>query len=905
MMFKKKKHVSYSTNLSNHLKIISFTISLFIILFLLVFYSSQINTFISEEYQETNESALMKSSNTIEKNLDRTAAYINTVKNNPVLISSITALEDEDVSPVLKYHAFTELNDYLFYLTKEMPAIEDIWIITESKQYSTSGSYSNYTFNGSKLINDERSNRIYTAGDFLNNLSIQGISSRHLTERNNSDLKDKVFFSTNLNNSSMDHMGIAIFIIDNQDLMSSILNSDFYQIRHNGHVIYSGTEFSSEYDHLQDQFVLADETKSVASDFIPSYDMTVFLESSTFNSINFSVFIGAFLLSAAALYLFIFHFTDRYSVRIIAPIKQLIEDMVNTSDANYPTPSIKKWSTRFSFREKLTGYLAFTIILPVFIFSVVHYLFISSLVIENLKDINYSEHQSKVSIIESELDAIKMLLATFPVDSFLDNDTEQSDTQIEDDSLQRIISSYIDPLVSINLSIYDRNGALIYSSSNSAFRELNYSDFVSEPLPNSFLINNRLTSPSVSTLEIALPKLGMMHGDDVNRPLIIASINESFLSGIPSIEDASSEYITLADENLWNLTTLDRNTFSDEAEGSSSDSVTFSSAVSFNNLIYHSSFNVNQYTGEVRNVFLKNSYILFILVILVFALSYGMTLVILEPFKKIIETYNTKGNLKDQIKYFEGLSSINEINQIRKGYKDSLFALDQSIEEKLRYQKQLIKDKYKKREIQLFALQNQVKPHFLYNSLDNLLFLVESDQTEKSLAMINSLSRFFQFVTNRESIKISLAEEITFTKNYINIMRERFENFDVHWNIDETLLDSQVLKLIMQPIVENSIHHGVRHSDETVSISISIYREDNLIVLCMKDDAGGIDEETLSSIRRELENSSYNKSGLFNVADRLELHYGEEASLLFESIINQGTTVTIQLPLHKSTSKNF
>lgn len=895
-MINRKQKYSYSTCLSNHLKIISFIISLLIILFLLLFYSSQINSFISNEYEDTNVSALMKSSGTIEKNLDRTAAYINTVKNNPLLISSITTLENEEVSPVIKYHAFNELNDYLFYLTKEMPAVEDIWIITDSKQYSTSGSYSDYVLNGAELINDERTNRIYTASEFLNNVSIRGTSSRHLVEQSNLNLQDKVFFSTNLNNSNLEHMGIAIFIIDNQDLMRSILNKDFYQIIYNNQVIFSGSQFSSDYDIFENKFELVDETKSLASDFIPSYDMTILLESSTFNSINFSVFTGAFILSAAVLYLFIFHLTDRYSKKIVAPIKQLIEDMVSNHNFNSTSPSIKKWSTRFSFREKLTGYLAFTIIFPVLIFSVVHYLFISSLVIDNLKEINYSEHQSKVSIIDSELNSIKMLLATFPVDSFLSDD-DQTITISEDESLQRIISSYIDPLVSIDISIYNSNRDLVYSSSNSAFRKFNYSDFIHEPLPNSFLINNRHTPSSINSLEIALPKTRQMQSDDLNSPLIVASINESFLSGIPSIEDSSSEYLTLASENVWDLTTLNTNVINSPVEEPPSELVTFSSAISFNNLIYHSSFNVNQYTREVRNIFLKNSYIIFILVILIIVLSYVLTLIVLDPFKKIIETYNAKGNLKNQIKYFDGFSSINEINQIRKGYKDSLAALDQSIDEKMSFQKQLLKDKYKKREIQLFALQNQVKPHFLYNSLDNLLFLVESEQTEKSLAMINSLSQFFQFVTSRESIKITLAEEITFTKNYINIMRERFGNFDVNWNIDNSVLHEQVLKLIMQPIVENSIHHGVRHTDDTVTISISIYRENEHIVLYIKDNAKGFDNVTLSLIRQELENSSYNKSGLYNVSDRLDLHYGKAANLSINSEVDKGTSVKISIPM--------
>ena len=250
----------------------------------------------------------------------------------------------------------------------------------------------------------------------------------------------------------------------------------------------------------------------------------------------------------------------------------------------------------------------------------------------------------------------------------------------------------------------------------------------------------------------------------------------------------------------------------------------------------------------------------------------------------------------EQAQLAEKVIGIDEVEKLRQNFTRGLERLNALVDEKQELQEHYLNERYKKREIQLFALQDQVNPHFLYNALENLLYLVEAEETDRALAMVSSLSRFFQFVTNRKELMIPVSKEIAFTKNYLEIMQERFNNFSVSWDIDDTVLDEKVMKLILQPLVENVIHHNVSLTDSLVQITISIKKQDEMICFTVMDDGIGIEESKLQEIKAELLASSYNKSGLYNVHDRINLYYGSQSNFSIDSEVHEGTTVTICIP---------
>jgi sensor histidine kinase YesM len=222
--------------------------------------------------------------------------------------------------------------------------------------------------------------------------------------------------------------------------------------------------------------------------------------------------------------------------------------------------------------------------------------------------------------------------------------------------------------------------------------------------------------------------------------------------------------------------------------------------------------------------------------------------------------------------------------------------MEELIHETLLTNQERIQLKYEKRELQLNALQSQINPHFLYNTLDNLIYLVEANETDKATEMIASLSRFFRFITNRGQFMITLRDELVYTKTYIKIMSCRFDNFECMWDVDENVLNNKTVKLILQPVIENAIHHGARKTKDMVTIHISCKLIEDEIHIVVQDNAAGIGEEELTTIKRHLAFVSLGKAGIYNVNGRIRLHFGENYGLDIESEQGKGTKVTLVLP---------
>jgi len=209
-------------------------------------------------------------------------------------------------------------------------------------------------------------------------------------------------------------------------------------------------------------------------------------------------------------------------------------------------------------------------------------------------------------------------------------------------------------------------------------------------------------------------------------------------------------------------------------------------------------------------------------------------------------------------------------------------------------------DERKMRYTELRLLQEQINPHFLYNTLDTIIWLVEGNSPDKAVNMVVSLSDFFRIVLSKGKEIITIREEEQHVRSYLEIQQVRYRDileFDIR--IPEELYRYKILKLTLQPIVENSLYHGIKVKRGKGTISVSGYLKDNKIYFDIKDNGVGMSQAELASIRSKLTRPCKETDsgfGLANVNERIRMNYGAEYGVTIDSKQGEGTWVQIVIP---------
>jgi two-component system sensor histidine kinase YesM len=205
---------------------------------------------------------------------------------------------------------------------------------------------------------------------------------------------------------------------------------------------------------------------------------------------------------------------------------------------------------------------------------------------------------------------------------------------------------------------------------------------------------------------------------------------------------------------------------------------------------------------------------------------------------------------------------------------------------------------------ELKLLQAQINPHFLYNTLDTIVWLAETKQNEQVSRMVTSLSDFFRTTLSKGRDYITVREEQSHIRSYLEIQQFRYRDIlEYKIEIDDDILEYEILKMTLQPLVENALYHGIKNKRGLGHILVTGVKKEDHMVFCVKDDGLGMKEERLEFMRRvvrdeEKDGSSTSSGfGLYNVAKRLMLNYGKKCSIDIDSTYGEGTTVTLTIPL--------
>ncbi len=222
------------------------------------------------------------------------------------------------------------------------------------------------------------------------------------------------------------------------------------------------------------------------------------------------------------------------------------------------------------------------------------------------------------------------------------------------------------------------------------------------------------------------------------------------------------------------------------------------------------------------------------------------------------------------------------------------------VEQMRRLMDDIVKQQEEKRKNELDALQSQINPHFLYNTLDSIIWMVESERYEEAISMVTALANLFRISLSKGKTIISIKDEFNHAINYSNIQQVRFKNkFNVSFMLDEKIESYLTIKLIIQPLLENAIYYGMEAMDGDGEILVQGYEHEGDIYIDVIDNGIGMPPETVEHLLTDgrYERKRGSGIGLKNVDQRIKLYFGQEYGLEIESEPDIGTRVRIHLPM--------
>ncbi|MCD9023163.1 sensor histidine kinase [Cohnella silvisoli] len=247
-----------------------------------------------------------------------------------------------------------------------------------------------------------------------------------------------------------------------------------------------------------------------------------------------------------------------------------------------------------------------------------------------------------------------------------------------------------------------------------------------------------------------------------------------------------------------------------------------------------------------------------------------------------------KGVRPGKLKHFNGAIEVVEMNDT---FISIMYEIEQLIDE-------VAKQEKKKKDAEIRVLQNQLSPHFLYNTLNSIRWMAMIQKQDNIKEMVDSLNTLLTYALRGSGDPVPLAEEIAILHSYATIQNVRYQHFEFVTDIPKALDNVKMLKFLLQPLIENALIHGLAQSEHTGEIKVSARAAVDQLIVTVSDNGVGMTAEKKAEIETGLVNPSQH-FGLHSVNERIQLHYGLQYGLSIQSVPGQGTQITIVVPLQK------
>ena len=299
-------------------------------------------------------------------------------------------------------------------------------------------------------------------------------------------------------------------------------------------------------------------------------------------------------------------------------------------------------------------------------------------------------------------------------------------------------------------------------------------------------------------------------------------------------------------------------------------------------------------TGISLNMLKTRLFIVFVILLIIFIVilinSY-ISFRVTNPIRELEKSVKAleEGNLDADI-YMGGSY---EVQHLGKSVQDMKFRIKGLMQD-------IVNEHEEKRKSEFDSLQAQINPHFLYNTLDIIVWQIENEKQSEAVHTVTALARFFRLSLGKGKNIVTVRDEIDHVKNYLMIQHMRFKNkFDYEFDIAEDVLELPSLKLMLQPLVENAIYHGMEFMDGDGMITVKAWRKEDELYLSVADNGLGMTEDKVEMILTGKSTSGNGRGsgiGVKNVNERIKLYFGEAYGLTIDSEPDEGTTVIIHLP---------
>lgn len=357
------------------------------------------------------------------------------------------------------------------------------------------------------------------------------------------------------------------------------------------------------------------------------------------------------------------------------------------------------------------------------------------------------------------------------------------------------------------------------------------------------------------------------------------------------ISSELSYFNTYPDDIGLNTLTIESNPKNSVYEINDKNYVVLSGDSSISDYKYISAYPLELYEHKLSTMKLQIIGILLLLMIIIFILAYVASVRSYSPLNEIISFLDNLQPPADSIEEEDKNELMYIINSIQTHINDKT-KMAEILEERM---KLLRKSQYN-------MLQTQINPHFLYNTLETINWMaynMSNSENPVSKSLINLASFFRNTLTS--GYFVSIKNEIKYTKEYVNILALRYGDlFDIEWDIDESILSYTIIKICLQPIIENAVYHGIKQKNDKGLIKIKGLCDDNNIILIVSDDGVGIEKDALDELNKTLSETSFTNEkshiGLSNVNQRIKIIFGDSYGIHVESTVGVGTDVYVTIP---------
>ncbi len=576
-----------------------------------------------------------------------------------------------------------------------------------------------------------------------------------------------------------------------------------------------------------------------------------------------------------------------------------------------------------SLKYRIIKYFAVVSILPLLVMGAVTYSITSSSVLERFSD--RTSHFIYENMLEADrwFDDLESLLSNISADI----DTVRYFTDVTEETVaQREIYYLVDTLSESTEDIFRYNedsirflmlipvndkGYPMYKGEyvmGTNFSHLIDLDIAQKAMDNKYLTvwDEIYTSDGKSYLALAKASLDPFSEDVVGVTIIgykmdgLKRLTENLVSGESDFAFISrnGEVLVFSSKEGESLQdqVIDQALFSEEA-GQTSEEIKSIDNIQYKLFVRESSVRsmyltygipVTDIIGDIQFVPIVILAIFASLFAYILLMSRRMYQDIYSPIETLVGAMKSlKSEMSENI---VDMDRDDEFGQLAHSFNDMCYRIEQLIDD-------MAKEQRLKREQEILALQSQINPHFLYNTLNSIKALVRMDRSDEAISMTEAFIQLLRVSANHDSEFSTVQEEVHHVEAYIDIMNYRYEqDIILNINLGDGLETCPIPRFILQPIVENAIVHG--YDDQSVCVIKVIVKQDGDLLIEVKDNGVGISEEEISKLLQDPGSKKrFSSIGLNNINHRIKLNFGDQYGLFINSVIREGTTITLKLPL--------